>query len=148
MSFQGPAGYAGDLTVEDAYALLGDDKNAGLVDVRSQPEWAFVGVPDLGGLDKAPVLQEWQAYPAMQVASDFVPRLVRVLESRSADRSTPVLFLCRSGARSRSAAAALTAAGWTRCYNVEDGFEGPLDESRRRGSLSGWKARGLPWTQS
>ena len=29
-----------------------------------------------------------------------------------------------------------------------DGFEGALDDSRRRGVVSGWKAGGLPWTQT
>jgi rhodanese-related sulfurtransferase len=148
MSFHEPARYAGDLSIEDAYALLSDDKMAVLVDVRTQPEWAFVGVPDLSGLGKTPIFQEWQVYPGMQSPADFAPRLIVALGAHGADPSTPVLFLCRSGVRSRAAAVALTAAGWRRCYNVRDGFEGGLDERRRRGSLGGWKARGLPWTQS
>lgn len=148
MSFHEPARYAGDISSEDAYALLADDKNAVLVDVRTQPEWAFVGVPDLSGFGKSAIFQEWQTYPAMQQADDFAPRLIAALVSRGAESSTPVLFLCRSGARSRAAAVALTAAGWSRCYNIADGFEGGLDEKRQRGARSGWKARGLPWTQS
>ncbi|MGI9402905.1 MAG: rhodanese-like domain-containing protein, partial [Hyphomicrobium sp.] len=28
-----------------------------------------------------------------------------------------------------------------------DGFEGPLDASRHRGQVAGWKAAGLPWVQ-
>jgi rhodanese-related sulfurtransferase len=55
--------------------------------------------------------------------------------------------LCRSGARSRAAAEAMTALGYQRCYNVADGFEGPHDGERHRGQLAGWKASGLPWTQ-
>ena len=84
----------------------------------------------------------------MQVAADFAPRLVAALTARGADRSTPVLFLCRSGVRSRAAAIALADAGWARCYNVAEGFEGDLDAARRRGARGGWRARGLPWTQS
>jgi rhodanese-related sulfurtransferase len=148
MSFQGSVGYAGDLIVEDAYKLLADDRKAVLVDVRTQPEWTFVGVPDLTALDKAPIFLEWQTYPEMQQAADFAPRLSAALEARAADRATPVVFLCRSGARSRAAAVALTASGWSRCYNIADGFEGVLDERRKRGAVGGWKARGLPWTQS
>ena len=148
MSFQRPAGYAGDLSVEDAYAVLTEDKKSVLVDVRTQPEWSFVGVPDLAILGKTPILQEWQVYPSMQVAADFVPRLIGALTARYADQSTPVLFLCRSGVRSRATAIALTGAGWSRCYNIADGFEGGLDETRKRGALGGWRARGLPWTQS
>ena len=47
MSFQRPAGYAGDLCIEDAYALLAENEKAVLVDVRTQAEWTYVGVPDL-----------------------------------------------------------------------------------------------------
>jgi rhodanese-related sulfurtransferase len=147
MSVQDSGGYAGDLTVEEAYKLLDDDKKAVLVDVRTQPEWALVGVPDLSAIGKTPIFQEWQVYPSMLPAADFAPHLAAALAERAADPSTPVLFLCRSGVRSRAAAAALSAAGWLRCYNIDEGFEGGLDERRRR-SRGGWKVRGLPWTQS
>jgi rhodanese-related sulfurtransferase len=65
-----------------------------------------------------------------------------------ADKDAPVLFLCRSGARSRSAAIALTQAGYGRAYNVAGGFEGDLDGDRHRGHKNGWKAAGLPWKQT
>ena len=148
MSFQRPPGYAGNLSILDAYAILTENNNSVLVDVRTRPEWTYVGVPDLGRLGKAPIFQEWQIYPSMQIAADFTPRLVAALDARGADRSTPVLFICRSGERSRSAAIALTGAGWSRCYNIAEGFEGGLDETRKRGALGGWRVRGLPWTQS
>ncbi|MBS0242596.1 MAG: rhodanese-like domain-containing protein, partial [Proteobacteria bacterium] len=56
-------------------------------------------------------------------------------------------FICRSGARSQRAAEAMLKAGYQRCFNVADGFEGPLDGERHRGRSGGWKARGLPWEQ-
>ena len=37
----------------------------------------------------------------------------------------------------------MAAAGFMRCRNVADGFEGPLDPNRHRGQLGGWKAKGL-----
>jgi rhodanese-related sulfurtransferase len=148
MSFEGDRGFAGDVSVEDAYAMLAKDEHAALVDVRTQPEWQFVGVPDLAALGKTPIFREWQTYPAMQVAADFVRGLADELQRQGVDKTSPVLFLCRSGARSRQAAIALTSAGWTHCYNVADGFEGPLDGERRRGAVAGWRARGLPWTQT
>jgi rhodanese-related sulfurtransferase len=55
--------------------------------------------------------------------------------------------LCRSGARSRAAAMAMTAKGYNKCYNVAEGFEGNLDAEQHRGRVSGWKAAGLPWKQ-
>ena len=148
MSFQGPADYAGELSIADAYALLSEDKMAALVDVRTQAEWTWVGVPDLAGLGKTPVFIEWASYPAMQPAKDFAQRLTAELTAHGATRETPVLFLCRSGVRSLAAARALTAAGWRRCYNISEGFEGGLDASRRRNAVGGWRARGMPWTQT
>ena len=148
MSLKDARGFAGDLSVEDAHAMLAKDQGATLVDVRTQPEWQFVGVPDLAALGKTAIFRQWQVYPGMEVATDFVPGLVDELERRGADKSSPVIFICRSGARSRNAAIALTKAGWANCYNVAEGFEGPLDEERRRGAVAGWRARGLPWTQT
>jgi rhodanese-related sulfurtransferase len=58
-----------------------------------------------------------------------------------------LLFLCRSGVRSQNAAKAVTAAGFTRCYNVLGGFEGNPDEHGHRGTMEGWKVDGLSWTQ-
>lgn len=74
--------------------------------------------------------------------------LLKILREREVAASAPVLFLCRSGARSRAAAIALTQAGQARCFNIAEGFEGPLDDKRKRGVVGGWKARGLPWAQS
>jgi rhodanese-related sulfurtransferase len=148
MSFQRPADYAGEVSLSDAYALLRDDEQAVLVDVRTKAEWTYVGVPDLSGLGRTPILIEWQTYPAMQVAADFTPRLIAELTARGATPGTPVLFLCRSGVRSLAAARALASAGWRRCHNVTEGFEGGLDEERHRGVHGGWRASGLPWTQT
>jgi len=59
-----------------------------------------------------------------------------------------LLFLCRSGVRSRAAAIAMTAAGYSRAYNIAQGFEGDPDAERHRGNKNGWKASGLPWKQT
>jgi rhodanese-related sulfurtransferase len=148
MSFQEAQAYAGDLSVEDAYAMLDADPRATLVDVRTQPEWQFVGVADLSSLNKEPIFLQWQTYPKMTVSDDFVTTLAEEMRRRGVDESAPIAFLCRSGVRSRNAAIAMTRAGWTRCYNIADGFEGGLDAEHHRGSTSGWRARGLPWAQT
>lgn len=62
-------------------------------------------------------------------------------------KTAPLIFICRSGGRSKSAAIALTKAGYKHCYNLAGGFEGPHDNAKHRGSVAGWKAAGLPWTQ-
>jgi rhodanese-related sulfurtransferase len=141
-------GYAGDVDPQQAWTVLSEDPAATLVDVRTSPEWSFVGVPDLSSLAKRPVLQEWQVYPTMQVDHAFVERVVGALTDAGATPETPVYFLCRSGVRSQAAAAAMSAAGWSKCFNIAGGFEGPPDAERHRGGLAGWKADGLPWAQS
>ena len=148
MSYQNFAGYAGDLLAVDAYALLEGDAQAVLIDVRSKAEWAYVGTPDVQALGKTPLFLEWQSYPSMAVDANFTPRLEALLQSAGVERGASLVFLCRSGARSRHAAIAMTSAGWSPCFNISDGFEGPLDDLRRRGGAGGWKAGGLPWTQT
>ncbi|MEI9887937.1 MAG: rhodanese-like domain-containing protein [Rhizomicrobium sp.] len=137
--------YAGDLSVQDAWELLQSDPRARLIDVRTRPEWNFVGLPDLSGLGRDVALIEWQVFPTMQVNPAFAEQAAA---AAGPDKSAPVLFLCRSGARSRSAAIALTEAGYARAYNVAGGFEGDLDGERHRGTRNGWKASGLPWKQT
>jgi rhodanese-related sulfurtransferase len=139
--------YAGDVSPDEAWTLLGDDPRAVLVDVRTVPEWNFVGTPDLRPLGKQALLVEWQSFPPAGPRPDFVATVARQLAEQGVPKDAPVLLLCRSGARSRSAAIALTAAGFTRALNVDGGFEGPLDGDGHRGGVEGWKARGLPWAQ-
>lgn len=142
------ADYAGDVSADEALEVLASDKAAVLVDVRSRPEWQFVGIPDLSAMNKEPLLIEWQSYPAMGVNAGFGEALKAELARKNVSFETPVLFLCRSGARSRSAAMAMTAEGFTRCYNIAGGFEGPPDDGGHRGNVDGWKALKLPWTQT
>jgi rhodanese-related sulfurtransferase len=117
------------------------------VDVRTEAEWNFVGVPDLRPLSRQVVFCEWQRFPAGSNPG-FVPELIEALKRTDYVQGAPLIFLCRSGARSRAAAIALNAAGYGPCFNVKDGFEGALDSDRHRGSAAGWKAEGLPWVQS
>jgi rhodanese-related sulfurtransferase len=78
----------------------------------------------------------------------FVAEVAAEVRQAGADENTPLLFLCRSGARSRAAALAMTRAGFGKSYNVAGGFEGDPDETQHRGRRNGWKAEGLPWRQS
>ncbi|MCU0789608.1 MAG: rhodanese-like domain-containing protein [Nitratireductor sp.] len=139
--------YAGDMSCRESWEALSGDPKAQLVDVRTAAEWNFVGLPDLSALGREPVLIEWQRYPDMAVNPNFAASLAAELDARGAGRDTPIFFLCRSGARSQSAAAALTAAGYSRAYNIAGGFEGARDANGHRGALEGWKHDGLPWVQ-
>lgn len=140
--------YAGDVSVQEAFDRLSDRENAVLVDVRTQAEWSFVGVPDLRPIGKEALLIEWQSFPSSGPNPEFAAILSEQLSKKGLDQTAPIYFLCRSGARSQAAAITLTRAGYKECFNISDGFEGPLDEAGHRGTRSGWKAAGLPWIQS
>ena len=135
------------ISVEEAWTRLKQDAGSVLVDVRTSAEWTFVGLPDLSSIGKRPVLVEWQDFPGNRVNQAFADRVTEALTAIGANKDSELLFLCRSGGRSLSAARAMTAAGYVRCRNVADGFEGPLDPNRHRGSLGGWRAKGIPWVQ-
>ncbi len=136
--------YAGDITPEQAWKLLSDNAQAVLVDVRTDAEWRFVGVPDLSSLGRDVVYIEWNRTDG-QRNENFLAELSETVPDDAEDR--PVVFLCRSGNRSISAAKAATEAGIAPSYNVLDGFEGHLDDAGHRGG-AGWRATGLPWKQS
>lgn len=137
------AAYAGDVSSKEAWERLSRDPEAVLVDVRTDAEWAYVGLPDLSRIGKSPVLVQWQRFPDMQVNGNFSEEVI----AKGIRPEQAVYFICRSGQRSRHAAMALSAAGYGQCFNVSDGFEGGHDAERHRGTIEGWKAAGLPWTQ-
>ena len=128
--------YAGALTPAEAHDWLTQDASARLVDVRTQAEWDWVGrVPEA-------IQIEWNRYPGGAPNADFLDALCAAVA-----KDAPVFFLCRSGARSHAAATAATAAGYSRCYNILEGFEGDKDAEQHRNRLNGWRAAGLPWHQ-
>ena len=132
-----------NVTASQAWEALVGHPQAQVVDVRTDPEWAFVGLPDLTEAGKQAVLLAWQGYPSMQVNAGFVEQLKQA-------GFTPehhIYFLCRSGARSMAAGQAAEAAGFPHVYNIVDGFEGPPDADGHRGTVAGWQAAGLPWRQ-
>lgn len=141
------AGYAGDLSPRESWDRMSSDGAAQLVDVRTDAEWNFVGVPNLSELGREALLCEWQHFPSSPNPA-FVQQVTAALKRTSYCPGAALFFLCRSGARSRAAAIAMTKAGYGPCFNVSDGFEGGLNEERHRGSNGGWKASGLPWVQS
>jgi rhodanese-related sulfurtransferase len=129
--------YAGALLPAEAHALLQQLPASKLVDVRTQAEWQYVGhIPDT-------VLIEWNTYPNGQRNPDFLNEL----QAQVAKGDAPVMFLCRSGARSHQAAQAATQAGYPNSYNILEGFEGDKDANGHRNTVGGWRFAGLPWIQ-
>jgi rhodanese-related sulfurtransferase len=136
--------YAGDLSPSEAWENLKANKKAVLVDVRTMPEWQFVGVPDLSKLDKRVIFIPWRVYPNMVLNSEFCIQLEREV----VDRYASLLFICRSGHRSMDAAIEATRYGYKTCYNISGGFEGDIDEYGHRARKNGWKLDNLPWGQN
>ena len=127
--------YAGALLPAEAHALM--QAGARLVDVRTNPELAYVGsIP-------GSVAVEWQTYPGGRPNPGFLGEL-----AKSVGKDVPVMFICRSGVRSHAAAEAAMRAGWKETYNVLEGFEGDKDANQHRNSIGGWRKAGLPWVQS
>lgn len=138
------SGYAGDVSAAQAYAYLAAHQEAAIVDVRTQPEWQFVGLPDMRETGHEVKLISWKIYPSFTANEVFAAQL----EEACPDKEAPVFFLCRSGGRSLDAAIYATTLGYRWCFNIADGFEGDQDSTGKRGQKEGWKASGLPWQQT
>jgi rhodanese-related sulfurtransferase len=129
--------YEGALLPAEAHIVLQQKPGAKLIDVRSRAELDFVGrVP-------GSVEIEWKSYPGMLPNPKFVEQLKQQVPADAV-----ILFLCRSGGRSHETAVAALQAGYREVYNVLEGFEGDRDAGGHRNTVGGWRARGLPWTQS
>jgi rhodanese-related sulfurtransferase len=130
--------YEGALTPAEAHEVLSQTPDARIVDVRTRAELDWVGrIPGA-------VEVELLTWPGSRPNPDFVQQL----EQQVDDKDAPVLFICRSGGRSHNAAMLAMQAGYTDAYNVLEGFEGDKDGEGHRNTLGGWRAAGLPWTQS
>lgn len=137
-------------TPQEAWEALKSDPSAVLVDVRTIAEWDYVGLPVLDSIGKEVLKVEWIEFPEMTRNEHFADELLSQLGDQD---PSAIYFICRSGVRSFSAAKCLLMriAGSGRnikCFNVLEGFEGDLDGNKHRGTVNGWKVRGLPWCQS
>ncbi len=126
--------YAGDISPELAWRWVQEGR-AVLVDVRTDAEREWVGfVPDA-------FAAAWKQWPGMVPNPDFDAQV-----KAAAGSGLALLMLCRSGVRSIAAAQRATALG-LQAYNILEGFEGDPDGHAHRGTLGGWRRRGLPWRQ-
>lgn len=133
------------LTPEEAFQRLQDDPRAMLVDVRSNMEFLFVGHPK--GAISVPWIDEpdWVINP--HFAAEVRKLMLGGISCHDDVGCAPVMLICRSGKRSLEAGEVLMKEGFTEVYNIEQGFEGELDEQHHRSSLGGWRYAGLPWEQ-
>lgn len=126
------------ISPKQANDILQENSEAKLIDTRTTIEHSFVGHP-IGAIH-IPLKRP----PTWEVLPDFVNQVKEL----AASLSTPIVLMCRSGARSMEAAKLLEQAGFQSLYNMDEGFEGDKDNNNHRGTLGGWRFHDLPWEQS
>ena len=122
----------------EANNILQNEAEAILIDTRTKIEFSFVGHPLKAvhvPLKRPP---NWDNFP------DFVEHVEKHVPSKT----TPIVLMCRSGARSMDAAKLLEAEDYQNLYNMQEGFEGDKDKNNHRSTLGGWRFHNLPWEQS
>ena len=128
-----------------AFKFVEKNQRAVLIDVRSSMEFLFVGHP--AGSVHVPWIDE----PEWIVNPDFVTEVRKVMLGGIGvdehDSDAPVVLICRSGKRSLEAGKLLLNNGFADVYNIDEGFEGELDDNHHRSTVGGWRFRGLPWEQ-
>lgn len=130
--------YAGAVTPQEAYALLEQNPSAKLIDVRTNAERDWVGRVVIAPQQHAAV--EWNQYPGGSPNPEFLEQLAQV-----ANKHEILLFLCRSGVRSRHAAKLATERGYAHCFDILEGFEGDKNAEGHRKTIGGWCKASLPW---
>jgi rhodanese-related sulfurtransferase len=127
------------VTPDEAWVILQADPNVILVDVRTNAERDWVGKVDIPAIQHHAV--QWSLYPGGTPNPDFMEQLGTVTQQKN----HIILFLCRSGVRSRHAAKLATENNYIECYDILEGFEGDKDALGHRKTVGGWCKMGLPW---
>ncbi|MDO9216003.1 MAG: rhodanese-like domain-containing protein [Lacisediminimonas sp.] len=131
--------YAGAMTPTEAHDLLVANPRVRIIDVRTTAERDWIGRVLVAEPQHLAV--QWTLYPGGAPNPDFISQLGQV-----AATDDVLLFLCRSGVRSRHAAKAATEHGYVHCFDILEGFEGNKDSQGHRKTVGGWCYAGLPWS--
>jgi rhodanese-related sulfurtransferase len=139
------------VTAKEAHALWQKDPDTiKILDCRTPEEYNFVGhAPMARNIPSKFMLYQWDEKKkenAYRENKGFVPLVKKACKS-----TDTILVMCRSGHRSRDSVNILAKAGFSKVYNVIDGFEGdkvkapgtPQDGKRVK---NGWRNSDLPWT--
>jgi rhodanese-related sulfurtransferase len=158
-----------DILSIEAYDMLNTVPNTYLIDVRTRPEYQFIGHPPTAYLfpyyfwngDLVKKDETWKYQFGIKNKA-FVDEI-----SKKFQKTNNLLIISRDGTRSTIAAQDLIKNGFKSVYNVKDGFEGPpfpyfKDENRhkfyrqltKRNKIPaynhrrfyGWQWWNLPWT--
>ncbi|KDP28507.1 hypothetical protein JCGZ_14278 [Jatropha curcas] len=115
-------------SAKKAYAVLGDDANAQLLDIRAPVEFRKVGTPDIRGFKKKPVSIFYQG--------EDKPGFLKKLSLKFKEPENTTLFILDKFDGNSELVAELAAVnGFKAAYAIKDGAEGPR----------GWLNSSLPW---
>jgi len=141
------------LTASEAYAMYQAAPEAtSVIDVRTPEEYDFVGHAVMA--ENIPFMFWTGKFNAEKKAFSLAenPGFVEAVKKRHQPGDV-LLMMCRSGPRGAAAVNKLAEAGFTKVYNVVDGFEGDKVEDKAspdfgRRAIAGWRNSKLPWTYS
>lgn len=133
------------ISPNQAFEILAEQSNAILIDVRSSMEFLFVGHP------KGAVHIAWIDEPDWDINPNFATEIRKLLLGgvcHDEEKQQPaVILICRSGNRSFDAGKILLEADFENVYNIDEGFEGDLNDKHQRSTIGGWRFHDLPWEQ-
>ncbi|MFV2060286.1 MAG: rhodanese-like domain-containing protein [Gammaproteobacteria bacterium] len=133
------------ISAKQAHQIILDNPKALMIDVRSHMEFLFIGHPT-GAINIA-----WIDEPDWIINPRFVAEIRQTILGGMSHidsiESAPLILICRSGKRSLEAGELLVKEGFHNIYNVDEGFEGELNDEHKRSSLAGWRYDKLPWEQ-
>lgn len=144
------------LSPAQAHEMVSQEKDKLLfVDVRTRVELQYFGIAD--GVDaNIPYyyVDQWNWYPKYNRFEridnkKFISTLDRRLQEKGLSRADKIVFICKSGSRSKLAAKWLYKKGFKNIYIIPTGFDGKkVKEGPKKGQriIDGWKNDGLPWT--
>ena len=121
-----------------------------IIDVRTPEEYAFIGHPEMVWNVPLFFVTYWRKDGKMEHGVNKNPEFVSEIE-KFAEKTDPLLLMCRSGERSAMAINVLAQAGFTNAFNITDGMEGSKVEDPEnvyfgKRMKNGWKNAGMPWT--
>ncbi len=126
-----------ELSPQEAYEMA-QNPSSYLIDVRSIAEYVFIGHPEMAYNIPSSFWNEEEK--GFRTNDTFVEELTARFK-----KNDVLIFLCRSGVRSLSAAKIMVQAGYRKVYNLTQGFEGEKDENGYR-TIGGWKNSGVSYT--
>jgi rhodanese-related sulfurtransferase len=123
------------ITPQEAYAQMAQDKNLVYLDVRTVPEFEAGHPPSALNI---PVVLPNPAAGRMIPTPDFLPTAEATIP-----KNAKIIVGCMSGGRSQYAAEVLADAGYQHLANMQGGFGGARDPMGRV-VMPGWQDYGLP----